>query len=130
MEAVTDWRKAFRGAEWHRLTTVLNRISFHDYATSGTEGVAMALWALVTNWRRPEQAVIVAASFAGSAPVTSQLTGAFAGALHGDAWMPRRWYENLENDGPGGRDEVAALAKRLAAMRCETAGPSRFYKNV
>ena len=37
----------------------------------------MALLALATSWEQPEQAVVVAASFGGSTPVTSQLTGAF-----------------------------------------------------
>jgi ADP-ribosylglycohydrolase len=111
----------FRSRQWNSLIGVLNRISFHSYATSGTEGVAVALWALVTNWDNPEQAIIVAASFAGSAPVTSQMTGAFAGALHGDAWMPRRWMDELEN-GPGGRDEVMATARKLASLRCSTVG--------
>lgn len=37
----------------------------------------MALLALTTSWEQPEQAVVVAASFGGSTPVTSQLTGAF-----------------------------------------------------
>ncbi len=71
----------YRGPQWYRLTAVLNRITFHDYATSGTEGVAVALWALVTSWERPEQAIIVAASFAGSAPVTSQLAGGVTMAI-------------------------------------------------
>lgn len=105
VEAVTDWRVMFRSAAWNRLIAVLSRLTFHGYATSGTEGVAVALWALCTHWNRPEQAVIVAASFAGSAPVTSQMTGAFAGALHGGAWIPSRWRDNLENgqdEGPGG----------------------------
>lgn len=107
----------FCSSQWNRLVAVLSRITFHGYATSGTEGVAVALWALVTNWDAPEQAVIVSASFAGSAPVTSQMTGAFAGALHGDAWIPQRWMDELEN-GPGGRDEVIEMARRLASLRC------------
>ncbi len=77
LSSVSDYRAFYGGAEWARLIEVTTRLTFHGFATSGTEAVAVALWALVTSWRRPEQAVIVAASFAGSAPVTSQLTGAF-----------------------------------------------------
>ena len=125
----------FKSAQWNRLISVLNRLTFHGYATSGPEGVAVALWALCTNWNRPEQAVIVAASFAGSAPVTSQLTGAFAGALHGESWIPSRWRDSLENTqeaGAGGRDEVEAMARRLSSMNCTSAGqlPDSFLEQL
>lgn len=46
-----------------------------SYATLGTEAAAVALWALVTNWGRPKQAVSVAALLAGSVPITSQVRG-------------------------------------------------------
>ena len=69
------WRGFFRSQSWARLTSVLSRMTYHDYATAGTEGVAVALWALVTSWGLPQQAVCMSAAFAGSAPVTSQLCG-------------------------------------------------------
>jgi hypothetical protein len=69
------WRAFYRSHEWARLTSVLSLMTYHGYATAGTEGVAVALWALVTSWGMPQQAVCVSAAFAGSAPVTSQLAG-------------------------------------------------------
>ena len=85
----------------------------------------------------------MAASFAGSAPVPSQRTGAFAGALHGEAWIPSRWRDNLENgqggsgsgaagEGEGGRDGAEAIARRLSSMRCTSAGrlPDGFLERV
>jgi hypothetical protein len=44
-----------------------------------------------------------------------------AGALCGDSWIPFNWLDRLEN-GAGGRDEVAALAKQLATLRCSAVG--------
>jgi hypothetical protein len=72
---VTSWRQFLKSPQWSLLSSVMSRLGYHGYATLGPEGVAVALWALVTSWGRPEQAVIMAATFAGSAPVTSQLTG-------------------------------------------------------
>ena len=37
------------------------------------------------------------------------------GALHGSSWIPARWYDNIEND-VHGRDEIVALARRLAGL--------------
>lgn len=35
--------------------------------------------------------------------------------MHGRSWIPPRWYDNIEN-GPGGRDEIIAVARRLASL--------------
>ncbi|KAG1664769.1 hypothetical protein FOA52_013621 [Chlamydomonas sp. UWO 241] len=114
---VSSWRTFLASPAWARIAAGLSSMTFHGFATPGPEGVAVALWALITSWGRPEQAVCVAATMGGSAPETSQLTGALAGALHGTAWLPQRWSSSLEN-GHGGRDEVAALGTELASLRC------------
>ncbi len=46
--------------------------------------------------------------------------GAMAGALYGNSWIPARWYENIEN-GKHGRDEIVALAQRLASLDIRSA---------
>jgi ADP-ribosylglycohydrolase len=43
------------------------------------------------------------------------MAGALVDALHGKAWIPARWHDNIEN-GPHGRDELVALARRLAGL--------------
>jgi ADP-ribosylglycohydrolase len=43
------------------------------------------------------------------------MAGALVGALHGASWIPARWYDNIEN-GVHGRDEIVALARRLAKL--------------
>jgi hypothetical protein len=75
MKQVSSWRQMYQTPEWSTIVSVHSSLTRHDYATSGTEAVAVALWSLVTNWYRPEQAVIVSATLAGSVPVTSQITG-------------------------------------------------------
>jgi ADP-ribosylglycohydrolase len=51
------------------------------------------------------------------------MAGAMVGALHGASWIPARWYDNIEN-GVRGRDEIVALARRLARLDVRT-GRSR-----
>jgi ADP-ribosylglycohydrolase len=52
-----------------------NWLTYQNYATVGTEAAALALWCLVTSWKEPRQAVSMAVSFGGSAPVTACMTG-------------------------------------------------------
>jgi hypothetical protein len=118
VEGVTSWPACYASQDWHTLVDVLNRTTLHGYATAGSEAVAVALWALCTSWGRPEQAVIVAASFGGNAPATAQMVGAMAGALHADAWLPQRWVGALENEQGTGRDAVLATAAALEGLRC------------
>jgi ADP-ribosylglycohydrolase len=47
------------------------------------------------------------------------MAGALVGALYGGSWIPARWYDNIEN-GPQGRDQIVALAKRLATLDVRT----------
>ena len=120
LDAVTNWPQFFRSAQWHQLVTLFSRITYHGYATAGTEAVAVALWALVTNWDHPRQAVSIAATFGGSAPVTAQIVGALAGALHGDGWIPHTWWEGLENTGMSqGQEQEGADEAGAGAMQPE-----------
>jgi ADP-ribosylglycohydrolase len=43
------------------------------------------------------------------------MAGALVGALYGSSWIPARWYDTIEN-GVHGRDEIVALARRLARL--------------
>ncbi|KAG2495001.1 hypothetical protein HYH03_006934 [Edaphochlamys debaryana] len=113
---VTDWRSFYAGPAWARLAGLFSRLSFHGYATVGSEFAAVALLAFLSSWGRPEQAVIIAASFGGHAPATAQVVGALGGALYGDGWLPDRWLDELENGEEAGRDAVAKLARELAAV--------------
>ncbi len=61
--------------------------------------------------------VIRAVGFGGDTDTIGAMAGALAGALHGRSWIPPRWYDNIEN-GPGGRDEMVRVARRLAGLSC------------
>jgi poly(ADP-ribose) glycohydrolase ARH3 len=80
-----------------------------------SEAVAAALWAFLRYWRTPEECIIRAVGFGGDTDTIGAMAGALVGALHGTAWIPARWFDNIEN-GARGRDEIAALARRLAGL--------------
>lgn len=61
------------------------------------------------------QAVIAAVHYGGDTDTIACMAGALAGALHGSAWLPARWLDNLEND-EDGRDAMKCLARDLAQL--------------
>jgi poly(ADP-ribose) glycohydrolase ARH3 len=77
--------------------------------------VAAALWAFLRYGKTPEECIIRAVGFGGDTDTLGAMAGALVGALHGSSWIPARWYDNIEN-GVHGRDEIVALAQRLATL--------------
>ena len=82
-----------------------------------SEAVAAAIWALARYGNSPQECIIRAVGFGGDTDTIGAMTGALVGAQHGAAWLPGRWYDNIEN-GQHGRDEIVSLARRLAAITC------------
>jgi poly(ADP-ribose) glycohydrolase ARH3 len=74
-----------------------------------------ALWAALRYKDDPEEAIVQAANLGGDTDTIAAMTGALVGALHGEQWIPRRWFEQLENGG-NGRDELIAVAGQLAEI--------------
>jgi ADP-ribosylglycohydrolase len=77
--------------------------------------MAAALWALLRYGTPPEECVIRAVNFGGDTDTIGTMAGALVGALHGSAWIPARWYVNIEN-GKHGRDEIVAVARQLSEL--------------
>ncbi len=55
----------------------------------------------------------------GDADSTGGIVGAIMGALHGTNWIPKRWFDNFENekrggDSMGGKDRIIYLGRKLA----------------
>ncbi|MGA2256030.1 MAG: ADP-ribosylglycohydrolase family protein [Thermoguttaceae bacterium] len=80
-----------------------------------SEAVAAALWAFLRYGKTPEESIIRAVGFGGDTDTIGAMVGALVGALHGSSWIPARWHDNIEN-GTHGRDEIVALARRLAGL--------------
>ena len=81
-----------------------------------SQAVAAALWAFLRYGTTPEECIIRAVSFGGDTDTIGAMVGALVGALHGMAWIPARWYDNIENS-EHGRDEIVAVARQLAGLR-------------
>jgi len=113
--AVCSWREFWQSDAWGRMVQTHHSLTDRGYATLGTQAVAVAVWALVTNWRQPQQAVVIAASLGGSSGTTAALAGGFAGAMHGSRWILDRWWEAMgEGEGEAAvRDAAMATALRL-----------------
>lgn len=88
----------------------------------GSEALACALWCFINHPDDPEECVIRAANLGGDADTVAAMAGALAGALHGFAWIPTRWYDAMENDAGIGRDYLVDMAKRLSRLDLTTAG--------
>ena len=73
-----------------------------------------ALWA-VLHTASFEEAVVLAVNLGNDADTVGAVTGALAGAVHGEAGLPKRWLDVLLV-----RDEVATLADRLAGQVAAT----------
>lgn len=70
-------------------------------------------------WKTPEDAIINAVALGGDTDTIAAHTGALVGALHGSKWIPKRWYDKIENDKQG-RDFIIELAKKLATLDLTT----------
>lgn len=80
-----------------------------------SEAVACALWALARYGQDPEDALIRAVGFGGDTDTIAAMAGALLGALHGAAWIPARWYDNIENHAHG-REAMIDLGRELAEL--------------
>jgi ADP-ribosylglycohydrolase len=56
-----------------------------------------------------------AVDFGGDTDTVGAMAGALMGALHGNSWIPARWFNNIEKS-VHGRDEILAVGKKLAAL--------------
>lgn len=79
------------------------------------ESVPAALWAFLRHCDSFEEAVAGAARLGGDADSICCMTGALAGARHGDDAIPAAWLANLRGDDPTPA-AVLELADRVAAV--------------
>ncbi len=80
-----------------------------------SEAVAASLWAFLRYGDNPEECLIRAVNFGGDTDTIGAMVGAQLGSLYGSAWMPDRWFNQIENKRHG-RDYMIDLAKKLAQL--------------
>ncbi len=74
------------------------------------ESLPAALWAFLANRENPEEAIVVAVNGGYDADTVAAMTGAMAGAYHGESALPSRWVDDLEALG-----QIRSIADRLHA---------------
>jgi ADP-ribosylglycohydrolase len=72
------------------------------------ESLPAALWSFLSRPDSPEEAIVVAVNGGYDADTVASMTGALAGAYHGEAGLPGRWLDDLEAAG-----EIRMIADRL-----------------
>jgi ADP-ribosylglycohydrolase len=93
-----------------------------QFQIHAAEAVACALWSFVCCQDDPEECIIRAVSLGGDTDTVAAMAGALAGALHGTSWIPRRWFDQMENQPEVGRDYLIRLARQLAKLDLRTLG--------
>ncbi|MEQ8842289.1 MAG: ADP-ribosylglycohydrolase family protein [Acidimicrobiales bacterium] len=72
------------------------------------ESLPAAIWSFLANADDPEEAIVVAVNGGYDADTVAAMTGAMAGAYHGETGLPDRWLDDLEAAG-----DIRAMADRL-----------------
>ncbi|ELR19104.1 ADPribosylglycohydrolase superfamily protein [Acanthamoeba castellanii str. Neff] len=103
------------GKEVHDMVDVFDEIVEDDFQIKAVDAMAVVLWAVARYWRDPADCIIRTVGFGGDTDTTAAMVGAIMGAMHGTSWMPKHWYDNLEN-GDYGRDYCIRIARGLAAL--------------
>jgi len=87
-----------------------------QFQIHAAEAVACALWAFACYPHDPEESIIRAVGLGGDTDTIATMAGALAGALHGSSWIPRRWFDQMENHPGVGRDYLIGVARQLAKL--------------
>ena len=112
---------AMAWAEERLLSSVCTPNEYGEqFQIHAAEAVCCALWAFIRHCLEPEQCIIQAVSLGGDTDTVAAMAGALAGALHGTAWIPQRWYDNIENEPGLGRDYIIHTARQLAKLDLRT----------
>jgi len=72
-------------------------------------------------YKEPEIAVQQAVSLGGDTDTIACMVGACVGALHGSSWIPKRWFQNIENSKTHGRHALINCALQLSEFNFSSA---------
>jgi poly(ADP-ribose) glycohydrolase ARH3 len=87
-----------------------------QFQIHAADAVACALWAFACCHGEPEECIIRGVGLGGDTDTVATMAGALAGALHGSSWVPRRWFDQMENQPEIGRDYLINVARHLAEL--------------
>lgn len=85
------------------------------FQVAAVDAMPCVLWTVCRYWKTPVEALQRAVDLGGDTDTVACMVGAIMGALHGSAWLPEKWIEQLEN-GQRGRDYAVRLAHDLVKL--------------
>mmetsp|Transcript_6493 Transcript_6493/g.24137 ORF Transcript_6493/g.24137 Transcript_6493/m.24137 type:complete len:664 (-) Transcript_6493:21-2012(-) len=103
---------------------VLPHIS-EPFQIRAVDAVACVLLAVCYHFDEPEECIVRSVSYGGDTDTIACMAGAIMGARHGCAWIPSRWWDNLET-GEHGKYHIlstALLLSELDLRECEPVDP-------
>jgi ADP-ribosylglycohydrolase len=96
------------------------RVLGSTFQIKAIEAVPCALWIVCTSHRDPEECLIRGVNMGGDTDTVAAMIGDIVGALHGQQWIPARWYDHIEPNSEAnlGRGKAFAieLAKKLSVI--------------
>jgi poly(ADP-ribose) glycohydrolase ARH3 len=87
-----------------------------QFQIHAAEAVCCALWAFLRYFRDPAECIVQAVALGGDTDTVAAMAGALSGALHGTAWIPQLWFDQMENQPGIGRDYIIETGRQLAKL--------------
>jgi poly(ADP-ribose) glycohydrolase ARH3 len=86
-----------------------------SFQIKAIEAVALILYTFVWNWDSPFECMTQIFHCGGDTDTTMCMMGYIVGALHGTSWIPKNWWDSVEN-GKLGKDYIVGMAQKIAQL--------------
>ena len=78
--------------------TSKKKIDLLDFQIRSSEAVPLVLYCVARWYCNPVECIANCVSLGGDNDTTASMVGGIMGALYGTYWIPKRWFDNIEND--------------------------------
>eukprot|EP01112_Ceratiomyxa_fruticulosa_P007444 TRINITY_DN1930_c0_g1_i3.p1 TRINITY_DN1930_c0_g1~~TRINITY_DN1930_c0_g1_i3.p1 ORF type:complete len:348 (-),score=52.58 TRINITY_DN1930_c0_g1_i3:87-1130(-) len=87
----------------------------NQFQLKSIDAYPTVLWSFVHNMNDPEECIIHAVNLGGDTDTVASIAGSLCAAYNGCSWVPKRWWDNIENEARG-RDYCVDIARELYAL--------------
>ena len=95
--------------------TVLEAICGMKFQINAINSIGYVLWIFLRYYKTPFLCICHSVSLGGDTDTIAGMVGAYLGALYGFSWIPKLWFNSIEN-GQYGRDMMVRLAIQLSLL--------------
>ncbi|KAL9643059.1 hypothetical protein ABK040_003860 [Willaertia magna] len=88
----------------------------YGFQIRATDAFANVLYIFLQYYDDPIQCILRAVNMGGDADTIGAIIGALIGSLHGTKWIPKKWYEIIENEDVWGRDAIIERGRELSKL--------------